>query len=209
MKKIVTLALTTALLTSATPIAFAQTGVSTDLNANAGVSAGTSSDGTNAGVNAGVGVGAGAAVGTNTDGTTTGSVQTMASLSSKADIQAAIDHVKAASDVNIVTWSSVNGTDSADLQVFEQIDAAMQATANGAVNASSDAAASASTSATGDAAVKLDPADPSYKAELKSMIEANATLVAALKDKGYTPDQVIAITSEANGMVKIYVDDRS
>lgn len=206
MKKFATLALTTALLTSATPFAFAQTGVSTDLNAKAGISAGASSDGSNVGTNAGVGVNAGASTGTSSG---SGSGQLLASLTSKTDIQAAIDHVKAVGDVNIVTWSSVNGTDSADLQVFEQIDAAMHATADGAMNTGSDANANASASSTAMGNATLNPSDASYKAELKSMIEANATLVAALKDKGYTPDQVIGVTSEANGMVKIYVDDRS
>ena len=44
---------------------------------------------------------------------------------------------------------------------------------------------------------------------LHSNIEANAAIKAKLEAEGYTADDVVAVTSSADGAVTVYVDDRA
>ena len=44
---------------------------------------------------------------------------------------------------------------------------------------------------------------------LHSNVEANATIKAKLEAEGYTSDDVVALTSSADGAVTVYVDDRA
>jgi len=46
-------------------------------------------------------------------------------------------------------------------------------------------------------------------AKLRTDVAANAALSAKLKASGYTAEQVVAVSTEADGSVTVYVDDRS
>jgi hypothetical protein len=44
---------------------------------------------------------------------------------------------------------------------------------------------------------------------LRSSVQTNASLAAALEEKGYSPDNVVAATVEEDGSVALIVDDNS
>jgi hypothetical protein len=67
----------------------------------------------------------------------------------------------------------------------------------------------------GDAATEAAALDAALSANadamttLHSNIEANAAIKAKLEAEGYTSDDVVAVTSSADGAVTVYVDDRA
>ena len=67
----------------------------------------------------------------------------------------------------------------------------------------------------GDAATEAAALDAALSANadatttLHSNVEANAAIKAKLEAEGYTSDDVVAVTSSAEGNVSVYVDDRA
>lgn len=67
----------------------------------------------------------------------------------------------------------------------------------------------------GDAATEAAALDAALSANadavttLHSNVEANAAIKAKLEAEGYTSDDVVAVTSSADGAVTVYVDDRA
>ena len=67
----------------------------------------------------------------------------------------------------------------------------------------------------GDAATEAAALDAALSANadamttLHSNVEANAAIKAKLEAEGYTSDDVVALTSSADGTVTVYVDDRA
>lgn len=150
---------------------------------------------------AGAGVGAGVTVDTPAGGVSAG---TETDAAAGATTDAAAGAAAGATDAMADTFSSVTASiaGSADVDLSTVTDASkvkivlvssLQGDATAEGGALDDAISGAADSMT----------------TLHSNIEANATIKAKLEAEGHTVDDVIAVKSNADGSITVYVDDRS
>ncbi len=114
MNKFITAAFTAALLTSAAPVAFADDSTSAGADAGVDVSAGVTANDTDVGVDAAAGAATAGTVETTKSATNAGIAGAV-----DADIDAAINSVTSADNVEIVSWTEASSAADAELKVFE------------------------------------------------------------------------------------------
>lgn len=182
MYKLTKLLATTALIAGASTAALAQADVNVDAGADGAV-------GVEAGDN-GVGVDVGAGAEGNAGAGLNGNANANANAAGNAS--AGVNYGQIISDLRTggVTVADIEGLEAgADVQIVTL----SEIRGNAAENASA-----------------LDEAVSSLEAsigELRTALEANAEISAELEAEGYTADDVVAVTTSADGSVTIIVDD--
>lgn len=184
MYKLTKLLATTALIAGASSAALAQADVNVDAGADGAV-------GVEAGDN-GVGVDVGAGAEGNAGAGLNGNANANADANAAGNASAGVNYGQIISDLRTggVTVADIEGLEAgADVQIVTL----SEIRGNAAENASA-----------------LDEAVSSLEAsigELRTVLEANAEISAELEAEGYTADDVVAVTTSADGSVTIIVDD--
>jgi hypothetical protein len=182
MIKLTRTSLATILVLSATGFAAAQTGV----NAGGGASVGVGTGG-GMSVDAGAGTSTSVDAGTNAGGGADMSAKTSGGASSQTY-------------GSVVSALNSSGGASADLSAV---------TDSTTINIIPLSSLKGEAAANAEALDKALSEKSSDLTTLRTKIDANAALKAKLEADGHASDDVVAVTSEADGSLNVYIDDRS
>jgi hypothetical protein len=196
MKTITKIVTAAALFASTSMLALAQVGVGGGVDAGGNVSVGSGSDGgTSVGVD--TGVNAGANVGTSGGDNSGSSVSGGVNASGNVNASATNADTNNGSIVSDLSASSMTIAD------LEAVDSDTEIEVLTISEIEGDAAENASAF---QAAIE---AQSQSLAQLTASIEANAAISAALEAKGFSSNDVVAVTATAEGDLTIIVDDSS
>lgn len=194
MNKIIASSAIALLLASAAAPAIAQ---DASAGVGAGVDAGVSVDTPAAGVDAGVNAGASGNVDASKDGAT-GNAAASASGNANANAQANAGGMSDNTYGSVI--SSIKGSADVDLS---------------GITSEDDVQIVLLSSLQGDAATESEALDAALSADaeahtmLETNIDGNEVIKAKLEAEGYSAADVVAVKSEADGTVIVYVDDRA
>lgn len=186
MIKLTRTSLATILVLSATGFAAAQTGV----NAGGGASVGVGTGG-GMSVDAGAGTSTSVDAGTNAGANAGGGADMSAKTSGGASSQ---------TYGSVVSALNSSGGASADLSAV---------TDSTTINIIPLSSLKGEAAANAEALDKALSEKSSDLTTLRTKIDANAALKAKLEADGHASDDVVAVTSEADGSLNVYIDDRS
>ncbi len=202
MKTFTKIVAVAALLASTSSLALAQVSVGVGTDAGGSVSVGSGSDsGTSVGVDTGVDAGLNAGTGS---GDSSGSgLSGEANASGSANANASSSGNASNSDINfgsIVSSLRTSSTTAADIETVDS-DAQITIVTLSEIQGSAAEGSNAIEQAINDQEDSLS--------DLSVAIQANAEISAALDAEGFSSDDVVAVTSAAEGDLTIIVDDTS